>query len=894
MLSEAQFDEWARRMQLSPDAQALLARIRSRPPERRVSNAAGNMCGAFASEKMGHTVQWESSTGERPLILLWEVDTSCLEMWDQSLTLKIKYVLPTGKQSGGRTVVDFIVLMKDWVGAVDYKTSAELCHLAIEQPYRWVQTGSKTWDQPPAREALQKMGLGYRVLSDHDVPHTLIRNIDFLRPRLMREVSIPPEGLNALLSRLELERRVLLADAIAITGDASIVYEGHFRRHWYLELRQEALALPDNTWVYRDQTAQQMFNALNRTRVHLLLDHVDPDLIPVRSWVTWGGTPYQLLNRTPIEVFLLAPGQPLLQISHVDFRRLVRSSEITTGATAQSTTAAGLEVLKCVTSAAIDEGIEKLTVLEAVRGGAKVSECGVPRRTYYDWKAEFHAGEARYGNGFIGLLPRHDLKGNRMPRTEEAEVALLKIAFAWLREPVSREVSAGYAYYVALCERDFIQSRSLVSFNAAWNAENGYAKTVDREGARAAYPIKAPRTTGGLHLEQGPPEGDSPFARVHIDHMISDTFCRRMNSTQLLGKPWLSIAIDAFTRWVLGLWISILPPSHASVMMVLRDIVRRHGKLPSLVVTDGGSDLKAKRVAKFLATYRSEHALRPASEPRFGNPIERLNLDINHHLTKVWLGSNEILKKPRMSSSSHDPRALSYLTVPMLAAHVEELLFRRYPDKPHAGLQCTVNEFLRSTAITQGTAWGIPVVFDEQLVFRTLAQPHKHGGLMRQRDGIRLNSYNYYADEIVGRDHEALQEAPLYDPEDPLYVQARLGGRWTRCDMIDSQQRRLPPPDHRRYLLSEHIFLARPSTSKDKQLAYLASMGNMYMEQDAERARISTGVGETGPSQSEETSARPDAPREPGLPTIASEGEPSRTDGVRLVAAPISRREKSA
>ncbi len=890
MLSPADFDEWANRLQLSQAARALLSRIRSSEPVRRVSNAAGNMCGAFASQKMGHTVQWESISGERPLILVWEFDASCLEMWDQSWTLKIRYVLPNGNKSGGRTVVDFVVLMKDWVGGVDYKTSAELAKLAVDAPYRWVQTGHNTWDQPPAREALQKLGLDYRVLSDHDVPHTLVRNIDFLRPRLLRQVVMPPEAVKALQELLDLERRISLTEAISFTGDASFVYEGHFRRHWHLALQDEALALPDNAWVYRDQTVHHAFHAMTRTCVPVLLGQVDPDAIPLHSFVTWAGQPYQLLNRTELEVFLLAPGQPLVQMTQMDFRRLVRSKEIDTGAAPPISTAAGLEVLKLVTNDAIDDGIAKLKVLEAVRAGQKVSACGVPKRTFYDWKAEFLDGEKQFGNGFIGLIPRHDLKGNRTPRTEDVEVSLLKITFAWLREPVPREVGAGYAHYVALCVGEFVEPRSLVSFTAAWNSEDLHAKTADREGGRAAYPVKAPRFTSGLHLDQGPPEGDSPFSRVHIDHMISDTFCRRMNSTQLLGKPWLSIAIDAFSRWVIGLWVSILAPSHASVMMVLRDIVRRHGKLPLTVITDGGSDFKSKRVAKFLAMNNSEHALRPASEPRFGNPVERLNLDVNHHLTKVWMGSNEVLKTPRMSSRSHDPRELSYLTVPMLAAHVEDLLFKKYPEKPHAGLQCTVNEALRSAAALQGTSWGIPVPFNDQLIFQTLAQPHKHGGLIRQRDGIRLNSYNYYADELVGRDKETMRDAPLYDPEDPLYIQARLGGQWTRCRMIDSQQRRLPPAGQRRYLLGEHIYLARPSTSKDKQRAFLASMGNMYMEQDAERqAVLASAPGQHAPESSADVDMPPTPPVDDVPDNSRSEKDKSPSN-LGLVAAPISRR----
>jgi putative transposase len=897
MLSDTEFDAWANGLGLSETAKAILTRIRASAPERRVTNTAGNFCGSFPSEKLGQTIQWESWTGERAMVLLWEVDGDCLEAWDQALKPKISYVLPSGQRSGTRTTIDYLALLRNWVGGVDYKTSAELQKLTETAPYRWIQTDTKTWDQPPAREALKNIGLGYRLFSEWDIPQILVRNVDFLRPRLLRAVEIPEQAARSLKSRLLETRRVLLTDAIALVGDADVIYEGHFQRRWYLELRQEPLALPDNAWVYRDQIACQMFQAIDRSSNPLLLDHVDPDRIAKGSNLVWAGQSYQLLNRTAAEVFLLAAGQPLVQMQQADFRRLVRTREISTNAPMPTTTTAGLEVLQQATDAAIDEAIEKLKVLDLVRTGTKVSEAGVARRTYYDWRTQYNEGETSYANGFIGLIPRHDQKGNRTPRTEPDEIALLQKAFVWLRNQVPREPKAGYSYYVGLCA-DTIEPRSFVSFNDAWNSEDQYKATKDREGERAAYPVKAPRSTEGIHLAQGPPEGDSPFARVHIDHMISDTFCRRMNSTQLLGKPWFTIAIDAFTRLVLALWISMLAPSHASVMMVLRDMIRRHGRLPMTTITDGGKDFKAKRVARFLAASRAEHALRPRSEPRFGNPVERLNLDINHHLTKVLHGSNEVLKTPRMSSASHDPRDLAYLTVPMLAAHVEDLLFNKYPQKPHAGLQSTPDEAMRSAGILQGSSWGVPLLFDEQAVFRTLAQPHKHGGLMRQRDGIRLNSHNYYSDALVGRDNEKLQDVPLYDPEDPTYIFVRLDGRWSRCKMIDSQLKRLPPPEHRRYYLGEHIYLARPSSSKTEQRAFEASMGGMYQDIDAERdCYLREGVNDAASEAPEQQPSATPASPPPAAPSpYSTEDAETGTHGsgthgpLKLVAAPISRR----
>lgn len=893
MMSHEEFDAWASRLDLTPTAVAVLHRIRTSPPERNVSNSHGAMAGRFASKKMGHAIQWEGSTERRPLVLLWEEDPNCLEVWDLSWTLKLSYVLPTGKASGARHQVEFVVLTKEWVGCVDFRSSSQLGQLVVEQPYRWTQTGLTSWDQPPARKACADLGLDYRLVSDHDIPHVLVRNVDFLRPKMLSPVAMPSEAVDALKARLVDDRRVRLTEAIAIVEDAEVVFQGHFSGQWYLNLTQEALAHPDSTFVYQDKTAQGMFSALEQSAVPMLLRTADPDSIEIGESLTWAGRSYLLVNKTIAEVFLSASGLPLVPMSRSEFRKRLRFQEITRDRAPPLATDAGLQILKQAKSDAIDRAVEKLQVLKRVEQGCAIGESGAPRRTYYQWKQECRDGEVLYGNGFIGLIDRNDLKGNRTPRTELGEVEILRESFAWLRELVPRETSAGYSHYVSGCVDKTIIPRSLQSFTDAWNKENAYAKTLDRAGARAAYPLKPPKISGGLHLAQGPAEGDTPFGIVHIDHMVSDTFCRRMNSTQLLGKPWFTIAIDAFLRWVLGLWVSILPPSHMSVMMVLRDIVRRYGRLPMRVITDGGSDFKCTRVAQFLASERSEHALRPKNEPRYGNPVERLNLDINHHLTKVWPGSNEVLKLPRQSSASHDPRALAYRTVPMVAEVLEDLLFEKYPAKPHAGLQCTPQELLRSVGTFQGNSWGIPVPFDERLIYKTLALPHKHGGLVRLRDGIRLNSWNYYNDAFIGHDHETLVEPPFYDPEDPTYIEARIGGKRVRCKMIDSQQRKLPAPEHRRFAVSEHIFLARPSTSKDQQLAFRASMGAMYREQDAEREAFLNGcppAEEASPPPVAAPSAddRPD----PSPDETSDESSDPPSPDFKLVAAPISRRER--
>ena len=62
---------------------------------------------------------------------------------------------------------------------------------------------------------------------------------------------------------------------------------------------------------------------------------------------------------------------------------------------------------------------------------------------------------------------------------------------------------------------------------------------------------------------------------------------------QLLGPSWLTLLIDAYSRRVLGRTVTFDPPSYRSVMMVIRECVRRHARLPEVLVVDGGKEFAA-------------------------------------------------------------------------------------------------------------------------------------------------------------------------------------------------------------------------------------------------------------------------------------------------------------
>ena len=68
MLTDEEFHAWVRRNQIDPSTEAVLSRIRSSPPSRRVRGRASNVSGRYPSVKMGRSIQFESQHVE-----LWAI-----------------------------------------------------------------------------------------------------------------------------------------------------------------------------------------------------------------------------------------------------------------------------------------------------------------------------------------------------------------------------------------------------------------------------------------------------------------------------------------------------------------------------------------------------------------------------------------------------------------------------------------------------------------------------------------------------------------------------------------------------------------------------------------------------------------------------------------------------
>ena len=125
-----------------------------------------------------------------------------------------------------------------------------------------------------------------------------------------------------------------------------------------------------------------------------------------------------------------------------------------------------------------------------------------------------------------------------------------------------------------VCERRNIQAPSDKTFSLAVRGKAGFQQTLKRQGRRAAY-VQEP-----FYIEldlKTPRHGDRPFEIGLIDHTELDVEVISAHTGQILGRPWMTLLIDAFSRCVSAFYVTFDAPSYRSCMMILRECMAAKG-----------------------------------------------------------------------------------------------------------------------------------------------------------------------------------------------------------------------------------------------------------------------------------------------------------------------------
>lgn len=160
------------------------------------------------------------------------------------------------------------------------------------------------------------------------------------------------------------------------------------------------------------------------------------------------------------------------------------------------------------------------------------------------------------------------------------------------------------------------------------------------------HPAKIARSWGGQDAArplQGaggiPPEVTMPLEQVQIDHTVIDLIVVDERDRQPIGRPYLTLAIDVFTRCVLGMVVTLEAPSAVSVGLCLAHAAcdkrpwleglnvemdwPMSGK-PRLLYLDNAAEFKSEALRRGCEQHGIRLDYRPPGQPHYGGIVERI------------------------------------------------------------------------------------------------------------------------------------------------------------------------------------------------------------------------------------------------------------------------------
>lgn len=295
-------------------------------------------------------------------------------------------------------------------------------------------------------------------------------------------------------------------------------------------------------------------------------------------------------------------------------------------------------------------------------------------------------------------------------------------------------------------------------------------KLTRRKGAKAA--------NQACEAKPGSVSVSRVLQRVEIDHTLIDVILRDDTSERkVVGRPWLTMAVDVASRMILGFYIGFERPSSSSVAMCLAmAALPKEDWLEKMNVTGSWPcrgiswEIWCDNALEFTAEAlkrgcdgRTNLFFRPVGTPSYAGTIERLN--------GTMMGYCHLLPGTTFSNikerGDYDSQKKAVMTLSEFIPWFTEQVVTQYHLRPHGGI-----------GVTPLQKWNELVDASEIRMPRDPAEyyvsflPARKRELTRQ--GVRLHNAHYWHEDMAPWVGEGQTVLVHYHQMDATTVYVRL------------------------------------------------------------------------------------------------------------------------
>lgn len=393
------------------------------------------------------------------------------------------------------------------------------------------------------------------------------------------------------------------------------------------------------------------------------------------------------------------------------------------------------------------------------------------------------------GGLLTALVPGKTDGGRGKSRLSDDQDAIIREAIEAVylnrqRAPVSRVIEEVHRR----CRRAGVNSPSAGAVRCRVRALSVHEKVRQRHGGQALRRRTDP-VTGAF------PDSPYPLAVIQIDHTPVDLIIVDDSAREPIGRPYLTVAIDVYSRCITGFCLSLDPPSAVTVGLCLTHAVLDKGDWLAARGIDGDWPIRGKperlhvdNAAEFhseaLRRGCEQHGIdldhRPVGRPHYGGIVERV-IGTLMHLVHDLPGTTFSNVAERGDYPSEDRAAL---TLAELEHWLSVAIINYYHQKPHAGLKVPPLIRYREGVQRRSDELGQPypqaignwqafIIDFLPVIWRTV-----------QRHGFMIDHIAYYSDALrpwigdpnlgkflIRRDPRDLSRVYVLDPQSQQYLE---------------------------------------------------------------------------------------------------------------------------
>ncbi|MBF9223874.1 helix-turn-helix domain-containing protein [Hymenobacter ruricola] len=258
------------------------------------------------------------------------------------------------------------------------------------------------------------------------------------------------------------------------------------------------------------------------------------------------------------------------------------------------------------------------------------------------------------------------------------------------------------------------------------------------------------------------PDADYPLQVVQLDHTPVDIILVDEIFRQPLGRPYLTMAIDVYSRMVVGMYLSYDPPGTigtglcmAHMLLPKEQWLKKKVKVeglwpcwgvPGALHLDNAREFRGEMMQRACEKYGIRLEYRPVKTPDYGGHIERL---MGICMKKVHTLPGTTFSNPQQRGA-YDSEKMAALTIrefeQWLTTYIVDVYHKRVHGKTHQIPYQCFEEGIMGTPDQPGTGQPERLYDEEQVRIDFLPSTRR----TVQQKGVQIGYIYYYADVLSG------------------------------------------------------------------------------------------------------------------------------------------------